>query len=114
LLLAPWFGVDDPERVAVAHLASGRTLIGLTYEGAGLEGEVELPIGSILASALRLGACGIVVAHNHPSGDPTPSRADKQATAALQKAAEGVGIRLYDHLIFGRGRTVSFAALGLL
>lgn len=53
----------------------------------------------VLAPALRGGAAAIVVAHNHPSGDPAPSRADRVVTAALRDATELVGVPLLDHII---------------
>jgi DNA repair protein RadC len=58
----------------------------------------------VLAPALRAGAAALVVAHNHPSGDPAPSRADRLVTEALRSAAGLVGIPMLDHLIVaGRG-----------
>jgi DNA repair protein RadC len=113
-LLAPLFSGAEVERVAALHLGPGRSLIGLTLEAAGNAGDVELPVARILASALKLGAHGIIVAHNHPSGDPAASRADAQATEALLSGAAALGIRLYDHIIFAGERSSSFAALGLL
>jgi len=68
----------------------------------------------IAADALRLGAHVIVVAHNHPSGDPTPSAEDCRATARLAEVAETLGIALCDHLVFAQGNWRSFRALGLL
>lgn len=112
-LLAPFFAFGEGETVAVLHLDAEQRLIALTIERGGGD-EVELPIRSILTNALRLGACAIVVAHNHPAGDPTPSIADEAATRALSAAAGGVDIRLYDHLIFGGSERRSFRLLGLL
>ena len=54
------------------------------------------------------------VMHNHPSGDPTPSRADIEMTRELKAAADIFGIRLHDHIIVGAGRVTSFARDGLL
>jgi DNA repair protein RadC len=51
--------------------------------------------------ALKYNAASIIVAHNHPSGDPTPSEADVRATDILKKAGEYIGIPLYDHIIIG-------------
>jgi DNA repair protein RadC len=113
-LLAPLFASAQAETVAVIHLDLERRLLALTIEEAGSEAEVELPIRSILAKALRIGSDAIVVAHNHPSGDPTPSAADESATRALAEAAAGVDIRLHDHLIFGGGECRSFRSLGLI
>jgi DNA repair protein RadC len=113
-LLAPLFASGEGEKVAVLHLGEDRRLIGMTFEGSGGGGDVELPLQAILANALRLGSCSLVVAHNHPSGDPSPSAADAAATRALSNAAAGVGIKLHDHLIFGDGECRSFRSLGLL
>jgi DNA repair protein RadC len=52
--------------------------------------------------------------HNHPSGDPTPSRADIEMTAEVKQAAAALGIVLHDHLIIGNGRHLSFRREGLL
>ena len=52
--------------------------------------------------------------HNHPSGDPTPSKADIQVTRDIAAAAKAVGITVHDHLIIGRGRHTSLRDLGLL
>ncbi len=57
---------------------------------------------------------GIVIAHNHPSGDPEPSKADIAATRMLVHAARALEIRVLDHLIFTTTRCTSFRALGLL
>jgi DNA repair protein RadC len=62
----------------------------------------------VLAPALRVDAAAMLIAHNHPSGDPAPSRADRQVTAALRAAAEVVGVRLLDHLILARQGHYSF------
>jgi DNA repair protein RadC len=113
-LFAPLFECAEGEKVAVLHLAEDRRFIALTLQGAGGEDEVELPIQEILQTALRLGAGSIVVAHNHPSGDPAPSAADEAATRALAIAAAGVDIRLQDHLIFSGSECRSFRSLGLL
>jgi DNA repair protein RadC len=113
-VLAPHFASAAEERVAVLHLGADCDLIAVTHEQAGNAREVALPIRSILASALRLGAEAIVVAHNHPSGDPSPSDADREATRRLADAARALAIRLVDHIIFAGGESRSMAALGLL
>jgi DNA repair protein RadC len=52
--------------------------------------------------------------HNHPSGDPTPSKADVEMTREVQKAAAVLGVTLHDHVILGRGRHASLRSLGLI
>lgn len=68
----------------------------------------------VVRRALELGASALVLAHNHPSGDPTPSRADIEMTKTIKRALSGVSIGLHDHLIVTRSRTASFKSLGLL
>ena len=52
--------------------------------------------------------------HNHPSGDPTPSKADIEMTREIQKAAAALGVTVHDHLVIGASRHASFKSLGLL
>lgn len=66
----------------------------------------------IIRRALELGASSIVLAHNHPSGDPKPSRQDIDTTRLLANAANALDIRLLDHLIIARSGVVSLHALG--
>ena len=68
----------------------------------------------VLNAAIRNRAAAIAVVHNHPSGDPTPSRPDRQLTRRLKEAADLVGIRMVDHVIVGDGRYFSFAESGTL
>ncbi len=68
----------------------------------------------VVRRALELKASAIIMVHNHPSGDPTPSRADIQMTRAVRDALTPVGIQLHDHLVIGRGRTLSFKSMALL
>ena len=113
-LLAPLFAASSEERVAVLHLDSKQEVLALTLEHRGTDEEVELPVRAILSHALRLGSQAIIVAHNHPSGDPSPSKEDLAGTRRLAEAAAPLGIRLFDHLIFAGGDCRSFRALGLL
>lgn len=66
----------------------------------------------VFAPAVRRGAAGVVVAHNHPSGDPTPSPQDVDVTKRLIKASEVLGIRLIDHVIVGNGSFTSMKSEG--
>ena len=68
----------------------------------------------VVKRALELGASAIIMVHNHPSGDPTPSRADIEMTRQVQKAASALGLAVHDHVVLGRGRHASFRTLGLL
>lgn len=68
----------------------------------------------VVKRALELSASAILLVHNHPSGDPTPSRADIQMTGEIIKAAKALGIKVHDHVIVGHSKEVSFKSLGLL
>ena len=68
----------------------------------------------IIKRALELSASAIILVHNHPSGDPTPSKADIAMTREVAGAAKALGIAVHDHLVIGRGGHASFKALGLL
>lgn len=63
----------------------------------------------VFASALRGGAAAVVVAHNHPSGDATPSTADRMLTTRLRQAGDLIGVELLDHVVVGSDRFYSFA-----
>ena len=68
----------------------------------------------IVKRALELGASAVILVHNHPSGDPTPSRADIEMTRDVADAAKALKITVHDHVIVGRSGHASFKALGLL
>ena len=68
----------------------------------------------IVKRALELGASAVILVHNHPSGDPTPSRADIEMTRDVTAAAKALKIAVHDHLVIGRSGHASFKALGLL
>jgi DNA repair protein RadC len=68
----------------------------------------------IVKRALELSASALILVHNHPSGDPTPSRADIDMTREVAEAARALRISVHDHIVIGRGGTASFKALGLL
>lgn len=68
----------------------------------------------VVKRALELGASAIILVHNHPSGDPTPSRADIDMTKRIADAGQSLGIAIHDHLVIGKGQHASFKSLGLL
>ena len=68
----------------------------------------------VVKRALELQASALILVHNHPSGDPTPSKADIAVTRDIVKAAQPLGVSVHDHLIIGRGRHTSLRDLGLI
>ncbi|HEX7775956.1 MAG TPA: DNA repair protein RadC [Parvibaculum sp.] len=68
----------------------------------------------VVKRALALNASSIILVHNHPSGDPTPSSADIEMTKRIIDSAKPLGIQVHDHLVIGKGRHASFKSLGLI
>jgi DNA repair protein RadC len=71
-------------------------------------------VGEVYRDAVRRQAAGIVVVHNHPSGDPSPSGEDLRLTAELAEAGRLLDVELLDHLVIGHGRWMSLRACGAL
>jgi DNA repair protein RadC len=86
-------------------------VIRTVYQGSVSQAQVR--IAELFREAIRANAPAIVLVHNHPSGDPTPSSADVALTAEVTKAGELLGIDVLDHLVIGHGRHVSLRRLGL-
>lgn len=106
---------DEPgEVIAAVYLDGDQRVLGLRHARSGAVDRLVLPIREIAVDALAFGAVAVVIAHNHPSGDPTPSAADREATRLLARALETLEMRLLDHLIVARGGITSFRRLGLL
>ena len=91
------------ERVFVLPLdANGKVLAKPILVSVGSEdGTTAIDPGAIFRAALKAEAEEIIVAHNHPSGDPTPSKTDRETTAKLNDGAKLVGLELLDHIILG-------------
>ncbi len=68
----------------------------------------------VVKRALEIGASALILVHNHPSGDPTPSRADVEMTKDVQKAAAALGLLVHDHIVIGRDGHASLRTLGLM
>ena len=68
----------------------------------------------VMKRALVLNASALIVVHNHPSGDPKPSRDDIETTRELKAAANALEMELHDHVVIGHGKHASFRSLGLL
>lgn len=112
-LFEPHFADATGERLVTVYLAADGRLLAL--DSLDEDGNaVTLPIRSLVARALALDAAGLVIAHNHPSGDPSPSAEDVRLTRRFAMACDALGLALHDHLIFAGGQCESFRRLGLL
>lgn len=106
---------SDPSRESlwVAHVDDQARCLHLSRHD-GDEGGALFPLRDIIAEAATRGSAGILLAHNHPSGDPTPSDSDCRATRRLALAAEAIDCTIVDHLVFAGEECVSFRQIGLL
>jgi DNA repair protein RadC len=102
------------EEFRVLFMDRKNLLIADEVQGKGTIDHTPVYPREILKRALELGASAIILAHNHPSGDPTPSRADIDMTREVAKAALALKIALHDHIVVARGGVLSFKAQGLL
>jgi DNA repair protein RadC len=102
------------ERLRVLFLNSGNRLLADEVVAEGSVSETPLYPREILRRALEVGATAIILVHNHPSGDPRPSRGDMEATRRVATAASALDICIHDHVIVARSGCSSFRALGLL
>lgn len=101
------------EHVVAIYLDARNRVIGWTVAHVGALSRSVCEPRTILQVALGLNAAGFIVAHNHPTGDPSPSPEDVSVTCRLRAAGDTVGVTLVDHLIIGRnGRWVSLRQRG--
>ncbi len=123
-LLSSWQAVIDYCRAAMAYAEREQFRIlfldkknGLIADEVQQTGTVDhTPVypREVVKRALELSATALILVHNHPSGDPQPSRADIDMTARIVDIAKPLGIVIHDHIIVGSGGHASFKALGLI
>ena len=102
------------EQFRVLYLDRKNVLVADEEQGRGTVDHVPVYPREIIRRALELNASALILVHNHPSGDPTPSDSDIAMTARIAQAADSMGITIHDHLIIGKSRELSFRARGLL
>jgi DNA repair protein RadC len=106
--------IGDPaaEHFVAVFVDAQMQLVGIQLVAVGTVNTLHIPARDIFTGALLCNAFGVVLAHNHPTGDPTPSRADELVTAELETAGCVLGIPVFDHVILGHPGYVSLRALG--
>lgn len=104
---------SDSESLWIAHLDDEARCLHLSRHS-GDESGANFPIRQILSDALVHGSTGILIAHNHPSGDARPSASDCRVTRRLATAAEALDCTIVDHLVFAGKDCTSFRQMGLL
>ncbi len=105
---------ERTEQFRVLFLDGRNRLLADEVLGAGTVNHAPVYPREVVKRALELHATAIILVHNHPSGDPAPSRADVEMTREVAEAARVMGITLHDHLVVGRGGTASLRQLGLM
>lgn len=105
---------SQTEEFRVLFLDRKNVLIADEVQNKGTVDHTPVYPREVLKRALELGASALILVHNHPSGDPTPSRGDIMMTREITAAAKALKIEVHDHLVIGRGKHASFKALGLL
>lgn len=104
----------DTEQFRVFFLDRKNVLIADELQAQGTIDHVPVYPREVAKRALELNASAIILVHNHPSGDPTPSEQDITMTKRIEGAVDVLGITLHDHIIVGKETDVSFRSLGLL
>lgn len=102
------------EQFRVLYLDRKNVLVADEEQARGTVDHVPVYPREIMRRALELNASAMILVHNHPSGDPSPSDADITMTARIVDAAKVMGLTVHDHLIIGKSRELSFRAEGLL
>jgi len=102
------------ERVRVLHLNTRNMLIRDEVMSQGSIDQAQIYVREVIRRALDFGSAAIILVHNHPSGDPSPSRADIDVTKAIVEAGKRMGIRVHDHIVIGSSGHVSLRAKGLI
>jgi DNA repair protein RadC len=123
-VLSSWSRLIDYLRVAMGHnrteefrllfLDSKNRLIADEVQGTGTVNRTAVYPREVVKRALEHGATAIIMVHNHPSGDPTPSRADVEMTEEVRDAGALMGIVLHDHVVISKSGHESFKSMGLL
>lgn len=100
-LVLPVLGRERRENVMVLVADAANRLLRLVPIASGSVDACPLPVREVLHAVLRYDGVAFALAHNHPSGDPTPSVEDCEATGAASRAADAIGLRFLDHVVIG-------------
>jgi len=104
----------EVEQFRILFLDAKNTVLADEEQARGTVDHVPVYPREVVKRALELNASSIILVHNHPSGDPTPSKGDIDMTERLSKSCDAVDISIHDHIIIGRDKNASFREMGLL
>ncbi len=102
------------ERFRVLHLNTRNMLIRDEVMSEGSIDQAAVYVREVIRRAIDLGSASIILVHNHPSGDPSPSRADIEITRTIAEAGKRLGVAVHDHIVIGTAGHVSLRAQGLI
>ncbi len=105
---------EPVEQFRILFLDKKNRLIADELQSKGTVDHAPVYVREVMKRAVALNAAAIILVHNHPSGDPTPSRADIAMTKEIIDAGASLGIQVHDHVIIGKGMHASFKALDLI
>jgi len=112
-LLMSEMSILEQEQMRIVLLDTRNRVIGIPTLYVGSLNMAMVRVGEVFRDAIRQSACSIIVAHNHPSGDPSPSPEDVALTREIVHAGKLLDIETLDHLVIGQGRFVSLRERGL-
>lgn len=107
-------GFESKEQFRILFLDKRNQIIADEVQQTGTVDHTPVYVREVVKRALELSATAIVLVHNHPSGDPTPSRADIEMTKQIVAAGKPLGVVVHDHIIVGKKGHASFRGLGLI
>jgi len=107
-------GFADKEQFRILFLDKANRIIADEVQQEGTVDHTPVYVREIVKRALELSVTAIILVYNHPSGDPTPSRADIDMTKEIVEAAQKLGVVVHDHIVVGREGHASFRTLGLI
>ena len=107
-------GYGSTEQFRILFLNRKNVMIAEEVQQTGTVDHTPVYPREVVKRALELGASAIVMVHNHPSGDPTPSTADIEMTRQVRDAGKALGVTVHDHLIIGRDGHASLKSMGLI
>lgn len=102
------------ERVRVLHLNARNMLMRDEVMSEGTIDQAQVHVREVIRRALEIGSASLILVHNHPSGDPSPSRADIEITRAIIEAGKVLGVAVHDHIVMGTEGHASLRAKGLI
>ena len=104
----------DQEHFVILTLNIQNEVEGFKVVASGMMDQVSVDMKLLFRAALFLGASGMIIVHNHPSGHPEPSEEDKALTRAINQSSRLLGIKLVDHIVIGENKHFSFLEHGLV